>query len=66
MILFNYFIVTVSILLGLLAALFIGASVYLADGEDEETQELFVTAKVGFLIVTSVMVVLHILNNFLT
>lgn len=66
MILFNYFILTVSVLLGLVAALLIGASVYLADGEEEETEELFVTAKVGFLIVTSVMVVLHTVYHFLT
>lgn len=66
MILFNIFIVTVTFLLGLVAALFIGCSTYLAECDDEDHQELFVTAKVGFLIVMSVMMVLHLIGNMMT
>lgn len=68
MILFNLFLVVTTFLLGLVAALFIGASVYQADVEDDEerVQELLFLAKLGFVIVMSVMMVLHVVGNLIT
>jgi len=68
MILFNVGLVTVSLLLGLVAALFIGASVYQADmdDDDERVQELLSLAKVGFVITISVMAALHLIANLIT
>lgn len=66
MILFNLFLVVTTFLLGLLAALYMGAAVYLDDEREEEQQEMLFLAKLGFVIVMSVMMVLQLIGNLIT
>ena len=66
MLLFNLFLVVTTFFLGLLAALYMGAAVYLDDEREEERQEMLFLAKLGFVITMSVMMVLHVVGNLIT
>ncbi|RJO94701.1 hypothetical protein D3D03_16420 [Exiguobacterium sp. RIT452] len=66
--LFDFLLLTVSVLLGLVASLFIGSSIYYADeeGDQERVQELFTMSKVGFVIAVSSIFAIRVVVHLIT
>lgn len=68
MTLFDFMLLTVSLLLGLVAALFIGTSIYYADaeGDTDRVDELFTMSKVGFVLMVSGILAIRLIVHLVT